>query len=39
MQKKILVISLGGSLIVPEDIDVSFLKNFKKVIEKHKKKV
>jgi len=38
MQKKILVISLGGSLIVPEDIDVSFLKNFKKVIEKYKKK-
>jgi len=27
-----IVISLGGSLIVPEEIDVSFLKDFKKLI-------
>lgn len=29
-----IVISLGGSLIVPDDIDVDFLKKFKKLIEK-----
>ena len=26
--------SLGGSLIVPDKLDVKFLKNFKKIIEK-----
>jgi|SRR3989344_2702789 len=31
-QKKV-VISLGGSLIVPDDIDVPFLSSFKKLIE------
>jgi len=30
-----IVISLGGSLIVPEDIDVEFLKDFKKLILEH----
>lgn len=32
MKKRVIVISLGGSLIVPEKIDVNFLKSFKKVI-------
>lgn len=34
MEKKeeIIVISLGGSLIIPEEIDVSFLKDFKNLI-------
>ncbi len=30
--KKMIVISLGGSLIVPDEIDSSFVKNFKKLI-------
>ena len=34
--KKIIVISLGGSLIIPNKIDVNFLENFKKVIDKNK---
>ncbi len=37
MQKTI-VLSLGGSLIVPNDIDAIFLKNFRKTIEKFIKK-
>ena len=32
---KTIVLSLGGSLIVPNDIDINFLKNFKKTIEKY----
>ncbi|MAG39276.1 UMP kinase [Candidatus Woesearchaeota archaeon] len=35
---KIFVISLGGSLIVPDEIDVVFLKKFKSLIEKYVKK-
>lgn len=35
---KTIVISLGGSLIIPDNVDINFLENFKKVIEKHKKK-
>ena len=35
---KIIVLSLGGSLIVPDKIDFDFLKNFKKTIEKYIKK-
>jgi uridylate kinase len=35
MKKEILVISLGGSLIVPDKIDVTFLKGFKRLILKH----
>jgi len=31
--KKIVVISLGGSLIIPEEVDSKFLSNFKKVLE------
>lgn len=33
MNKKTIIISLGGSLIVPEEVDWKFLKQFKKVIE------
>lgn len=36
--KKTIIISLGGSLIVPEEIDWKFVKNFKKVIEKYIRK-
>ena len=36
--KKVLVISLGGSLIVPDKVDVDFLGNFKKIVEKHTRK-
>ena len=32
MEKETIVISLGGSLIVPDNIDVEFLKEFKKLI-------
>jgi len=35
---KTIVISLGGSVIVPNKIDVNFLKNFKKTIERFIKK-
>jgi uridylate kinase len=34
MNKKTIIISLGGSLIVPEEIDWKFVKKFKEVIEK-----
>jgi len=33
-----LIISLGGSLIVPNTIDVDFVRNFQKAIAKHAKK-
>jgi len=32
MKKRVIVLSLGGSLIIPEDIDVKYLKEFKKTI-------
>lgn len=35
MKKRMIVLSLGGSLIVPDKVDVSFLKKFKKVILKN----
>jgi uridylate kinase len=35
MKKENIIISLGGSLVAPGDIDVIFLKNFKKLIAKH----
>ena len=35
MKKGAIIISLGGSLIVPGDIDAKFLRSFKKLIEKH----
>lgn len=34
---KTIVLSLGGSLIIPDKIDTSLLEKFKKVIEKHYK--
>lgn len=37
MQKKIVVLSLGGSLIIPNEIDITFLKEFKKIILKNTK--
>lgn len=38
MKKEVIVISVGGSLIVPDGIDIKFIKNFKKIIIKHLKK-
>jgi len=38
MKKKVIVISLGGSLLVPDKIDVKFLEEFRKVLIKNKKK-
>lgn len=35
--KKVIVISLGGSLIVPEKINFQFLDNFKKILERNYK--
>ncbi|MDP3986652.1 MAG: UMP kinase [Nanoarchaeota archaeon] len=37
MKKEVVVLSLGGSLIIPDDIDTKFLKSFKKTIFKHTK--
>ncbi len=37
MQKRVIVLSLGGSLIVTEEIDTKFLEEFKKIIRKHEK--
>ncbi len=36
--KKIIVLSLGGSLIVPDKIDYKFLEKFKKILIKNSKK-
>ena len=38
MQKRVVVLSLGGSLIVPDKIDVSYLKKFRGVIKKNSKR-
>jgi uridylate kinase len=35
--KKIIVLSLGGSLIIPDNVDYSFLKKLKKIVLKNKK--
>ena len=35
MNEETIIISLGGSLIIPEDIDTSFLKDFKTLILTH----
>ena len=37
MKKKVIVLSLGGSLIIPDEIDAKFLGEFKKVILKNTK--
>lgn len=34
--KKVIVISLGGSLIVPNEINIKLIQNFKRVLEKHR---
>ena len=36
MKKKTVVVSLGGSQIIPDDVGYSYLKQFKEVILKHK---
>lgn len=38
MPKEVIVISLGGSLIIPNDINVKYLKDFKKIILKNTNK-
>lgn len=38
MKKELIVLSLGGSLIIPDKINTKFLKNFKKLIQKHTQK-
>ena len=38
MQKRVVVLSLGGSLIVPDKVDVSYLKKFREVIKKNSKR-
>lgn len=37
MTKETIIISLGGSLVAPEEIDIKFLNEFKKVITKYLK--
>jgi uridylate kinase len=36
--KKVIVLSLGGSLIIPDEVDAKFLKQFKKIILKNSRK-
>lgn len=36
--KKVIVLSLGGSIIIPNEVDALFLENFRKVINKNLKK-
>lgn len=38
MKKKVIVLSLGGSLIIPGDVNIKYLKEFKKIILKNKNK-
>lgn len=38
MQKRVIVLSLGGSLIVPDEIDIAFLRVFREVIKKNTNK-
>ncbi len=35
--KKVIVISLGGSLIIPDEVDIAYLRRFREVIKKHTK--
>jgi uridylate kinase len=37
MEKRVVVLSLGGSLIVPDEINLSFLRKFREVINKNRK--
>ena len=36
--KKVIVLSLGGSQIIPNDVNLKYIKEFKKIILKHSKK-
>lgn len=38
IMKKVIVLSLGGSLIIPDEINLKYLKQFKKVLLKNSKK-
>ncbi len=38
MKKRVIVLSLGGSLIIPDEVDIKYLKEFKKTILKNTKK-
>lgn len=38
MKKRIVVLSLGGSLIIPNEVDLNFLQEFKKIILRNSKK-
>ncbi len=38
MKKKVIILSLGGSLIIPEKVNTKFLKEFRKIILKNTKK-
>ena len=38
MKKRVIILSLGGSLIIPDKVDTKFLKKFKKTILKNTKK-
>lgn len=38
MEKKVIIVSLGGSQIIPNDIGYNYLNRFKKIILKYKKK-
>ncbi|MEN7982496.1 MAG: UMP kinase [Nanoarchaeota archaeon] len=38
MKKEVIVLSLGGSQIIPNNVDKKYLKNFKKIILKNKNK-
>lgn len=38
MKKKMIVLSLGGSLIIPDEINIKFLKEFKRIIMKNTRK-
>ncbi len=38
MKKKVIVLSLGGSQIIPNDVNAKYLKEFKKIISKNTRK-
>ncbi|PIN80426.1 UMP kinase [Candidatus Woesearchaeota archaeon CG10_big_fil_rev_8_21_14_0_10_30_7] len=38
MKEKLVIVSVGGSLIVPDELNISWLKKFKKLIENYVKK-
>ncbi len=38
MQKKVVVLSLGGSLIIPDEVDVDYLKKFREIIKRNTNK-